>query len=180
LKLEPTGLEVTHELIFGCRTWRYMPGFNESLSQRFRSDGLEGMVMLLDGLEALAEGRESEAFSCLEEGYGLLPGNPILANNYASLLACRPIGAQPGLALSIIDGVLVDHPDGSDFLDTRGRILLGLEQNQEAAASFEKALVARPSPGTHLALAEAFARLGMEDKALEHQDAARHWPSGGR
>lgn len=172
LEMEPAGLEATAELIAGCRTWRYLPGFQENVRSAIESKGLKGFVFLLDGLDALSGGCEDEAVRRLEQGHSLIPGNPVIANNLASLIGCRISGADPKRALVLIDGVLAGHPGNADFLDTRGHILLKLERNQEAAISLEQALAAAPRADTHLALAEAYTRLGDGEKAKRHQQAA--------
>lgn len=172
LELDPAGLDATAELIAGFRTWRYFPGFEENLRTRMTATGRHGLVEMLDGLEALSDGKEDEAISCLERAHVLNPGNPILANHLASLMGCRISGADPKRALSIMSAVLQKHPGNSEFLDTFGHIQLRLERNQEAAESLEKALAAGPRSSTHLALAEAYSRLGQVEKAKQHQQAA--------
>ncbi len=172
LHLEPADLDATSELIAGCRTWRFLPGFQENARAALEAKRLTGLVLLLDGLEALSGGRQDEAVRRLEQAHSLIPGNPVLANNLASLIGCRITGAEPKRALAIIDGVLAKHPGNADFLDTRGHVLLKLERNQEAALVLEQALALFPRADTHLALAEAYTRLGSMDKAKLHQEAA--------
>lgn len=179
LASDPAGLEANRELIAGFAKWRYHPGFLESLREQLAVLRGSGLIEMLDGLEALGEGKENEAISWFEKAHRLNPGNPILSNHLASLMGCRISGADPKRALAIIRAVLEKHPGNSEFLDTFGHILLRLERNQEAAEVLEKALVAGPRAATHLALSEAYTRLGQVSKAKEHQQAALRGDSEG-
>lgn len=168
----PADLGLTDELIAGFHQWRCLPGFVERLQARLRAQGLAGAAGLLDGIEAELRGQTEVASTHFRQAHALLAVNPVIANNFAATLGTRAIGADPVAALQVIDVVLARHPLQPAFLDTRGRILLRLGRNAEAVASFNEGLRLRPAADTHLALAEAWTRLGDHRRAQQHRRAA--------
>lgn len=173
LTLAPNDLELTAELIAGTSLWLYQPGFSERAAACLADGKLQGLRELLAGLEKMQLGATDEAFQHFERGYGLLPDNPVLANNLAAILGTRPVGSDPARALVIIDGVLEKSPNLPSFLDTKGQILLRMGRNAEALLPLEAALSVQPSPGAHLILAEAYSRLGKHETAEVHRQAAK-------
>lgn len=168
----PADLGLTDELIAGFHQWRCQPGFVERLQARLRAQGPAGAAGLLDGIEATLQGQPDKACTQFRQAHALLPVNPVIANNLAATLGTRAMGADPVAALAVIDPVLARHPRQPAFLDTRGRILLRLGRNAEAVATFTEGLRLRPAADTHLALAEAWTRLGDHHRAQHHRRAA--------
>lgn len=168
----PADLGLTDELIAGFHHWRGLPDFVERLQARLHTQGPSGAAGLLNGIEASLQGRDDEACAHFRNAHALLPVNPVIANNLAATLGTRTIGAEPAAALVLIDSVLARHPRQPAFLDTRGRILLRLDRNTEAVEVFREVLRLRPAADAHLALAEAFTRLGDSRQAQHHRRAA--------
>lgn len=168
----PADLGLTDELIAGFHHWRGLPGFVEKLQARLHAQGPAGAAGLLDGIEASLRGRDDEACAHFRNAHARLPVNPVIANNLAATLGTRASGADPAAALAVIEPVLARHPRQPAFLDTRGRILLRLDRNTEAVEVFTEVLRLCPAADAHLALAEAFTRLGDTARAEHHRRAA--------
>jgi Flp pilus assembly protein TadD len=163
---------LTTELLERAAFGRAQPGFTERTTLRLRESGLSAHLELLFGVACLQKNRPGEASRHFKEAWELLPGNPVLANNHAVMLGAGPGDADRAAALAIIEGVLASHPEVPTFLDTKGQILLALRRPEEAALILEAALKQAPAPATHLALAEAYSRLGRTDLADLHRNLA--------
>lgn len=168
----PEDLGLTTELIEGADQWLSQPGFAGRMNRRLRDAGLEAHLELFAAIASLQGNQVAEASDRFKHAWELLPGNPVLANNHAAMLATRPGDADPAGALEIIDGVLVKHPDVPSFLDTKGQILLQLGRVEESVVVLEAALKGAPDRGTHAALAEAYSRLGQTEQAGSHRRLA--------
>lgn len=168
----PDNLELTSELIAGHTYWTFQPGFSGRAVTRLTELGCEGHARLLAALVALAQGQQEDASRDFARACELLPGNPIIANNHAAILGTGNGGTDPEIACVMIDQVLKEHPGVGAFQDTKGRILLKLGRPQDACKVLEGALKAANDPGTHLALADAYAALGKSDLAATHRKLA--------
>jgi len=172
LAARPDDYHLTNELLIGAGTWESFPGFAEKTRRRLTEAGLEAHSELLAATASFVGRKPGEAFLRFQNAWALLPGNPVIANNYAYLLAFRQSDAAPMQALAVIDGVLETHPDIADFLDTKGRILLHLGRFGEAAEVLDRALDIGADRGTHASLAEAYAGLGETELAETHRRLA--------
>lgn len=168
----PEDRGLTTELVEGVAQWRSLPGFVGRTHRRVRDAGLEAHLQLLGAIASLERNRPDEASEQFEYAWQLLPGNPVLANNHAALLATRPSEADPAGALEIINEVLKKHPNDPAFLDTKGQILLRLGRFEEAVVMLEAALKGAPDRGTHASLAEAYTQLGNTELAASHRRLA--------
>lgn len=168
----PEDLGLTTELIEGADRWLSQPGFAGRMNGRLREAGLEAHLELFAAISSLRRNQTAEASDRFKRAWEMLPGNPVLANNHAAMLAIRPRDADPALALEIIDGVLVKHPAVPSFLDTKGQILLQLGRVEESVLVLEAALKGAPDRGTHAALAKAYSRLGQTERAASHRQLA--------
>ena len=146
---EDSGL--TTKLIEGSGQWLSQPGFGGRMNRRLRDAGLEAHLELFAAIASLRGNLPDEASDRFKHAWELLPGNPVLANNHAAMLGARPKDADPAGALEIIEGVLINHPDVSSFLDTKGQLLLRLGRIQESVGVLEAALKGAPGRGTHAA-----------------------------
>jgi tetratricopeptide (TPR) repeat protein len=128
------------------------------------------------GLDAWQHGQPDLARQHFALSYESAPQMPDVANNMAMILA---VGTPTDLsrALAIIQSTLEKFPDNPNFRETRGEILVKLGRWQEAVVDLEFAL---PKLGTrrntHAALAAAYAGLGSQDLALQHQRLAKASP----
>lgn len=165
----PEDLGLTTELIEGADQWLSQPGFSGRMHRRLRDAGLEAYLQLFAAIGELQRNQVAEASDRFRSAWELIPGNPVLANNHAALLATRPQDANPAGALEIIEGVLASHPTVPSFLDTKGQILLQLGRPEEAVVVLEAALKGAPDRGTHATLAKAYARLGQTERAASHR-----------
>jgi tetratricopeptide (TPR) repeat protein len=168
----PDDMGLTTELIGGAELWNSQPGFGERTARRLRECRLAAHLRLLDGIAAIQKNLPDEGLGHFKAAWESLPGNPVIANNYAAMLGMRRADVDRAAALVIIDGVLKSHPDVPSFLDTKGQILLVLRRPEEAVPFLELALKGAPSPGAHLALAEAYSRLDKKDLADRHRALA--------
>lgn len=172
LAASPDNLELTMMLLEGVADWKSLPGFIERLNNRFSTGELGAIRDLILGMGALAESKTDLASACFEKAFARLPGNPVIGNNHAALLGTRPVAPDTGKARAIMADIVKRYPAQSTFLDTLGRVELRAGNNPEAIRWFEAALRLQSSAGTHLAAAEAYARLGNADKAMEHRRSA--------
>jgi tetratricopeptide (TPR) repeat protein len=172
LAVRPEDYNLTNELLIGAGVWKSFPGFAEKTRRRLSEAGLDAHSELLAATASIVGRKPGEAFVQFRNAWTLLPGNPLIANNYAYLLAFRQTDAAPTKALAIIEGVLESDPDVAEFLDTKGRILLRLERFDEAVATFERALARGADRITHRSLAEAYDGLGQTELAETHRQLA--------
>ena len=172
LRVAPHSLVLTVEFLAGLGKWSSLPGFRERLLAGCGESPLTAFKDLTEGLRALSGDDTVAAERHFEAAHLACPGNPIIANNLAALIGTRRTGLQSDRAIGIINRVLGDHPNEAAFLDTRGLIFLRAGNLTGAVASLESALIINPQPGTRLALAEAYARLGRHEDAAAQRDAA--------
>lgn len=95
--------------------------------------------------------------------------NAVAWNNYGLVLAEEP-NAQLDEALDAVNRALKLAPDEHRFRETRGQILIKLEQWQQAIDDLEFALNGLPSlDQIHKSLSIAYSALGQEELAQLHQ-----------
>lgn len=172
LGYQPENLGLTLELLQGLERFDREPGFRSRVSQRIEASGLLAHQQLLSALANLQQKRPQLAFDEFKKAWELLPANPIIANNYAGILALQRAPGIASQALPIIDAVLKNYPNAPTFLDTKGQVLLGMGQAKEAVAVLEAALRGAPMASTHLVLAEAYAQIGSPVLAQSHRQRA--------
>jgi Flp pilus assembly protein TadD len=125
------------------------------------------------GLDAWQRGRVDLAREHFALSYESAPHMPEVANNMAMILA---VADKPDLprALAIIQSVLDKYPNGANYRETRGQILVKLGRWQEAVLDLEYALPKLSAKrSTHSALADAYAGLGSGELAAQHQRLAQ-------
>lgn len=135
------------------------------------------LLHLVLGDDAWQRGDHIGARRHYEQAFQISPAAPAIANNLAYALASQDAKELPR-ALALIDGVLAvthtDHPQRANFRETRGQILVRLGRYKEALGDLEAALVALPTRrDLHLALANAYDKLGDPDMAKAHRDKAK-------
>ena len=110
----------------------------------------------------------SSAMEMLRRAVIVQPRNVVAANNLAMLLAVE--GRDFELALEYIDSVLRQTGPVSEFLDTRGWILVQMNRAEEAIPWLIRAVDGAPStdPVTQLHLATAYLISGERNQAHEH------------
>ncbi len=103
----------------------------------------------------------------LERAYNQDEKLGVIANNLAWVLAFQ---AEPDLqrALRIINSVVKKWPDNPEFRDTRGQILIKLEQWEKALDDLELALASYPER------AELHKNLGLVYQKLNHTKLSEH------
>jgi tetratricopeptide (TPR) repeat protein len=125
------------------------------------------------GSDAWRQGDTEKARHHFAVAFELKPNLPLIANNLAALLA---LSKEPDLprAFSIIQPLVEEFPEDPHFRDTRGQILVRQEKWQDAVKDLEFALPKLPEKrGTHMALAQAYRGLGLQDLATEHDRLAQ-------
>ncbi len=145
-----------------------IPELREMLNELLASG--EGTALGHLALSNLAwlENRPEVAAIHIELAMGLDDKMPVIANNFAWLLAHADPPNLPR-SLAITDAVIKNYPDNARFLDTRGTVLLKLERYREALLDLEKALPQMPDKGpVHQKIAMIYEALGMEDLAKQH------------
>jgi tetratricopeptide (TPR) repeat protein len=177
LSHEPADKDLLNRLLERLR----MPGEGADQARKMLREMLaEGKatayVHFALGIDALGLGKEEEARLHFERAHEAEPGLSLVANNLAWVLAQAK---SPDLrrALELINQALRQEPANPTFRDTRGRIYLKMGRCKEALADLEAALARAPDrPSVHLALAEAYERLGNSSLAAEHRSRARERP----
>ncbi|MBX3441253.1 MAG: tetratricopeptide repeat protein [Planctomyces sp.] len=148
------------------------------LKERLAAGNVPWMIHLLLGTSAAGDD-SAEAERHLEQALALNPKVPETLNNLAWVLSAQQ---PPKLerALELADQAVSLAPARPEFRETRGQILVKLMRWQDALADLELALPAYNSsealrPGVskiHDALAAAYAGLGDDQMASEHQRLA--------
>jgi tetratricopeptide (TPR) repeat protein len=115
----------------------------------------------------------SAAIEMLQRVVTLQPDNVVAANNLAMLLADEQCDFEQ--ALEYIDNVLKQSGAVSEFLDTKGWILVRMNRAEEALPWLTKAADGSSSadPIAQLHLATAYLALGDRDHAQEYLELAR-------
>ncbi|QDV40957.1 Transmembrane exosortase [Stieleria neptunia] len=111
--------------------------------------------------------RKTAALELLDRAVTRHPDNVVAANNLAMRLAEE--GRDLQRALRHIDDVLKQTGPVSEFLDTKGWILVQMDRAEDALVWFRRA-VAGPggaAPTTHLHMAAAYLAVGNRDQARE-------------
>ncbi len=115
----------------------------------------------------------SAAIEMLHRAVTVQPDNVIAANNLAMMLADE--GRDCEQALGYIDNVLRQTGPVSEFLDTKGWILVQMNRAEEALVWLTEAAERSTSadPIAQLHLATAYLAIGDRDQAREHLEMAR-------
>ncbi len=111
--------------------------------------------------------RKTAAIELLDRAVTRHPDNVVAANNLAMLLAEE--GRDFQRALRHIDHVLKQTGPVSEFLDTKGWILVQMNRAEDALVWFNRALESSggAAPTTHLHMAAAYMAVGKRDQARE-------------
>jgi tetratricopeptide (TPR) repeat protein len=174
LSYEPTDRDLLNRLL-GCLE---APGEGadraRALLQRLLAEGkATAYVHFALSVDAWRRGKSDEARLHLELAHKADPALPLVANNLAWSLAQEKKADLPR-ALDLVNLALKQEPTNPTFRDTRGRIYLKMGRCEDALADLEAALSSSPNnPSVHLALAEAYDRLGNPPLAAEHRRLAR-------
>jgi tetratricopeptide (TPR) repeat protein len=129
-------------------------------------------LLVAMGTSAAQCGQYEQAQSLLHRALQQDANNGAAWNNYAWVLGHGP-KADYDQALVAIHKALVLSPDESRFRETRGQILINLEQWQEAIADLEYAANGMPeNKEIHQSLAKAYDALGEAELARMHEGAA--------
>jgi tetratricopeptide (TPR) repeat protein len=177
LAQEPADKDLLNRLLERLR----MPGEGADqarrvLRQMLAAGQATAYVHFALGVDALHQGKEDEARLHFERAHEVDAGLPLVANNLAWLLAQAKSPDLPR-ALDLINLAVQQEPANPTFRDTRGRIYLKMGRCKDALADLEAALARAPNrPTVHLALAEAYERLGNSPLAAEHRRLARVRP----
>lgn len=156
LLLVSLAARTTEAVSFETRQEKQKIDSNEPATNAENSDGkfqtdLDASVIVLTrrGADALSVGKPDEAVQLFEAVLEKDSDNLIVQNNLAfALLKCS--NPDPERALRLVDACLASQTTKfrkyrSNFLDTRGRVLMQLERFEDAIAAFELALVNRPN-----------------------------------
>lgn len=172
LSAAPTDARLTTELLEGAEWWSLEPDFATRCSTRLTESGLDAHELFLAAHSNMEQKLPDEALPQFKNAWKLLPENPIIAHAYAAQLATQEHEADAQDALAIMETVLKNHPGIPDFQLTQGRILLRLDRLEEAIISLKLAVKGKPTAAIHLALAEAYTRLGNLELAASHRNQA--------
>jgi Flp pilus assembly protein TadD len=130
------------------------------------------MAHFIRGTSAMMKNDLETATLHLELAAESLEMVPAVLNNLAVALATRD-DRDLDRALILVDKAIERSPEQPYFFETRGQILLKLEQFQEAISSFEKAMPAEAlAVQVHRGLATAYAALGQAELAQGHERIA--------
>jgi Flp pilus assembly protein TadD len=114
----------------------------------------------------------SKAEQCYRQASRLKPGDPIVLNNLAFVLAQTPERCPE--ALDLIQQALVRAPNHPDLLDTYGIVMLGLDRLAEAQTALSQALAARPDDvNISLNLIEVLLKQDQFDRAEDEIEQLR-------
>lgn len=128
-----------------------------------------GVCHLLLGSNAFLKKNTPQADFHLEQAIKHMPTAPIVANNLAWYLTFTD---SPNLdrALALIEPVITQFPDGHEYHETRGQILLRQGKWEEAISDLEFALPqCLNRPQTHDALSVAYDKIGNALLAKQHR-----------
>jgi tetratricopeptide (TPR) repeat protein len=124
------------------------------------------------GMDMWQQGNSNQALVHWEQAYRMDPNLLAVANNLAWLLAHAENPDLPR-ALKLVDMALANHPDKTDFRDTRGKIYMKLKRWQDALTDLQFVLARTPdAPGLHASLADLYEQLGDTEVAAEHRRIA--------
>jgi tetratricopeptide (TPR) repeat protein len=120
-------------------------------------------------------GRSEEALELYQRVLELQPDNRIVINNLAWLM-CEDKGMLQE-ALQLAQKGLKIHSSYIDLIDTRGTIYYKMGEFDKAMEDFTACISLYPTGrpalvGSHIHLAKTFAKLGQNDKAVEHLNQA--------
>ncbi len=114
---------------------------------------------------AVREGKFEQGRQHLATAYGLAPYATVVLNNYAMILTMVD-PPELNKARELIDEAVKRDPTNAETLDSRGRILLMLNDVSNAIASFEKALAIAPERlDTRRVLVDAYDKNGLPEMA---------------
>jgi len=146
------------------------------LQERLARGDAPGVIHLLLGTSAAAQGDMESAERHLKRALALSPQSAKILNNLAWILSHQP---EPDYehALQFVNQALSIAPEFAEARETRGQILVVLQRWSEALTDLEFALpiyTARESlkplvPSVHQALATCYENLGEEAMAKRHK-----------
>jgi|694.fasta_scaffold15863_3 tetratricopeptide (TPR) repeat protein len=136
-----------------------------------------GVSHFIRGTALMLKGDENGAQTHLELAAEQLPNSHVILNNLACVIAKRQDGDFER-ALKLSQAAIEKSPIFNPyFIDTRGQILCKLGRFKEAIPDLEKAiLVPELAQDAHLALAECYQKLGLDDLGKQHSEAAKNSP----
>jgi tetratricopeptide (TPR) repeat protein len=127
--------------------------------------------LLVLGVLRAMQGRNAEAISLYERILAQEPGNAIVMNNLAVVLA--ETTDRKDEALRYMEKALAAYPESLEVLDTKGLVLAGIGRFDEAREIFERLCkVGTGNPRYHLHLALTLKHLGHPSLAREHAKIA--------
>jgi tetratricopeptide (TPR) repeat protein len=174
LSYEPTDRDLLNRLLACLQAPGKGADSARALLRRMLAEGkATAYVHFALSVDAWQRGKSDEARLHLELAHKADPALPLVANNLAWSLVQEKKADLPR-ALDLINLALKQEPTNPTFRDTRGRIYLKMGRCKDALIDLEAALSRSPNKSSvHLALAEAYDRLGNPPLAAEHRRLAR-------
>lgn len=147
----------------------------EEIGQQLLADADAPTRLLLNvGTTAAAVGDYETAAALLRRATEAAPENGAAWNNLAWVLSNSDDPAEWQEARAAADRAVGLAPDAPSFRETRGQVLVKLEQWDAAVDDLEYAINGLPdSKPTHAALAQAYEALGQSELAAAHQALAQ-------
>ncbi|MDF1844152.1 MAG: hypothetical protein P1U77_22170 [Rubripirellula sp.] len=132
----------------------------EALKPLLATGTAPSIVQLILGVQAFFRGDDQEAMRHWEIANGIMPETSVILNNLAVLVAGQE---SPDLyrSLGLVNHAIDLQPENEEFYESRGVILMRLDQPMRAIADFERALSGLPGrKDIHGRLAKAYAVIG--------------------
>jgi predicted Zn-dependent protease len=174
LAAEPTDRDLLDRLLAGLgKPGKASDEARAALEKQLASGRATAYTHFALAVHALSRNDTTQGSFHLERAHELDPQLAVVANNLAfSLLQA----AEPDLprALRLANLAVEQEPNNPAFRDTRGHVHLKMGRAKEAVADLEAALTRNPkSAPLHVALADAYEKLGNARLAAEHRRLSR-------
>lgn len=174
LSYDPTNKDLLNRLLDGLgKPGKESDQARAALEKLLASGKATAFAHFALSVDALHRNQQADARFHLERAHEIDPRLAVVANNLAWTL-CQPPNPDLDRALRLAILAVEQEPNNPAFRDTRGNVYLKLGREREAIADLEAALARTPeSPPLHLALAQAYDKLGNASLAAEHRRLAR-------